>query len=132
MSPDNQRANATAELERAAESLRAGEILLREGLANDAVSRAYYASFHAVRALLFTLGLEARSHRGALHLFNLHFVKTGKLEARHLSALAKSQYDRTSADYGATAHFEAQEAKEELASARALLAAARALVPPAG
>ena len=51
MSPENKRANAAAELVRAEESLRAAAVLLREGLFNDAVSDAYYAAFHAVRAL---------------------------------------------------------------------------------
>ena len=72
-----------AELARAEETLRAAEVLLREGLTNDAVGRAYYAGFHAVRALLFSVGLEPRSHRGAIQLFNLHFVRTGKIDARH-------------------------------------------------
>lgn len=128
MSPESSRANAAAELARADESLRAAEVLLREGLLSDAVGRAYYAAFHAVRALLFSVGLEPRSHRGALHLFNLHFVRTGKLEARHLAALARAQYDRTTADYGAAPRFAVDDAQEEIASARELLAVARALL----
>ncbi len=90
MKPENARAAAEAELRRAEETLRAADVLLREGLTGDAVGRAYYGAFHAVRALLASLGLESRSHRGALHLFNLHFVRTGKVEARHLAALARS------------------------------------------
>jgi uncharacterized protein (UPF0332 family) len=122
---ENAAENAKAEIARAQEALRACEVLLRESLFNDAISDAYYACFHAVRALLFTRGLEPRSHRGALHLFNLHFVRTGRLEARHLAALARAQYDRVSADYGATRRFSREEAEEELAAARELVAAAR-------
>jgi len=120
--------NAQAELARADEAIRACEVLLREGLLSDAVSDAYYACFHAVRALLFTVGIEPRSHRGALHLFNLHFVRTGRVEATHLSALARAQYDRQSADYGASRRFTRSEVEEELEAARTLLAVARRLV----
>ena len=132
MSPENTRANAAAELARADESLRAATLLLREGFYNDAVSDAYYAAFHAVRALLFTLGEEPRSHRGALHLFNVRFVQAGKLDASHLSALARAQYDRVNADYGALVRFTAEDATEEISGARALIDAARDLLRSEG
>ncbi len=125
MTAENVRTNVAAELARADEALRAASVLLREGLYNDSISDAYYATFHAVRALLFTLGEEPRSHRGALHLFNLHFVRTGKFEARHLSAFAQAQYDRTSADYGAVRRFSRDEAASELTLANEFIQAVR-------
>jgi uncharacterized protein (UPF0332 family) len=125
---ENIQRNAEAELRRADEALRASTVLLREALYNDAISDAYYACFHAIRALLFTLGQEPRSHRGALHLFNVHFVQTGKVSATHLSALARAQYDRQSADYGATRCFSEAEANEELQAANALVAVVRDLL----
>ena len=128
MSPENARTNAAAELKRARESLRAAEVLLREALYADAVSDAYYAAFHAVRALLFSVGEEPRSHRGALHLFNVRFVREGKVDAIHLSTLARAQYDRVSADYGAGRTFTREEADEELVGARELVDAAAALL----
>jgi uncharacterized protein (UPF0332 family) len=131
VTPQNQRANAEAELARARESLRAAEVLARESLFADAVSDAYYAAFHAVRALLFSVGEEPRSHRGALHLFNVHFVRTGKLDARHLSTLARAQYDRVSADYGAERKFSGDEAAEEIEGARALVDAVAAMLATA-
>jgi len=117
---------------RADESLRAATLLFREGLHNDAVSDAYYASFHAVRALLFTLGEEPRSHRGALHLFNVRFVRSGKMDPRYLSTLARAQYDRVNADYGARVRFTADDANEEISGARALIDAARTLLRKEG
>ena len=128
MSPENARANAEAEMKRARESLRAAEVLLREALYADAVSDAYYAAFHAVRALLFSVGEEPRSHRGALHLFNIRFVQTSKLDARHLSTLARAQYDRVSADYGSGRVFTRDEAVSEIAGAKELVEAASALL----
>ncbi len=81
-----------------------------------------------MRALLFTVGQEPRSHRGALHLFNLDFVRTGKIDAKHLAALARAQYDRTNADYGGPGRIEAGDAQEEIDAARELVAAARKLL----
>ena len=92
------------------------------------MSDAYYACFHAVRALLFSAGEEPRSHRGALHLFNVRFVQTGKIDARHLSALARAQYDRVSADYGAAVKFTVEDAQGELAAAKELVEAARGML----
>ncbi len=39
-------------LKRAADSLSASEVLISEGLLDDAISRAYYAMFYAAKALL--------------------------------------------------------------------------------
>jgi len=61
---DNRKQNVADELVRAAQCLAAAEALVGLGLAADAISRAYYAAFHLVRALLFSRGTEPRSHQG--------------------------------------------------------------------
>jgi uncharacterized protein (UPF0332 family) len=128
----NAAANSRAEMQRAAQSLRAADVLAREGLFADAISDASYAAFHAARALLFTIGLEPRSHRGALHLFNVHFVQTGRIPAASLSALSRAEYDRIGADYGTAIRFTAEDASEALARARDFVATAQACLDPAG
>lgn len=40
-------------------------------------NRLYYAAYNAVSALLIAYGYSAQSHSGVIHLFGLHFVKTG-------------------------------------------------------
>ncbi len=132
MTDANAAANSRAEMQRAAQSLRAADVLAREGLFADAISDAYYAAFHAARALLFTIGLEPRSHRGALHLFNVHFVQTGRIPAASLSALSRAEYDRIGADYGTAIRFTAEDASEALARARDFVATAQACLDPAG
>lgn len=128
MTRDNARANGAAEIARARVSLKAAEVLAREGLHADAVSDAYYAAFHAVRALLFSIGEEPRTHAGVVHLFNVRFVRTGKIDPRHLSALSRAQHDRTTADYGASSVLTAQDAAEQIASARDLVDAVDSLL----
>ncbi|MBI2894243.1 MAG: HEPN domain-containing protein [Deltaproteobacteria bacterium] len=128
MTRDNAKANAASEIARARVSLRAAGVLAREGLHDDAISDAYYAAFHAVRALLFSIGEEPRTHAGVVHLFNVRFVRTGRIDARHLSALSRAQHDRTAADYGTSVTFTAEDAAEQIACARDLVDAAEALL----
>lgn len=40
-------------------------------------NRLYYAAYNAVSALLIANGDTAQSHSGVIHLFGLHFIKTG-------------------------------------------------------
>lgn len=77
----------------AAEELAAGD------LHDRATSQLHFALLHAVRALLFTEGLEPRSHRGARHLLNLHFVVPGRVGRELLLLLQELQDEREAADY---------------------------------
>ena len=63
---------------KANEKLGVAEMLYQEGACDDAVSRAYYAAFHAASAVLLSEGLSAETHAGLINLFGLHFVKSGK------------------------------------------------------
>lgn len=58
-----------ASLLRAEKALRSAKILEENGEPEDAVSRAYYAMFHASRAILFSKGMKAKTHRGTISLF---------------------------------------------------------------
>jgi uncharacterized protein (UPF0332 family) len=57
-----------AYMDKAKEKLQTAQDLLDEGANDDAVSRAYYAAFHAATAVLLTEGLTADTHRGLLNL----------------------------------------------------------------
>jgi uncharacterized protein (UPF0332 family) len=65
--------DAREELERARTALREARALLDLGLANGAVSRMYYAAFHATRAALTVRGLHAKTHTGNAKLFRTTF-----------------------------------------------------------
>lgn len=64
-----QRERAESELATAAEALREASALLDLGLSRGAVSRLYYAVFHAARAALVSCGLHAKTHSGQLTRF---------------------------------------------------------------
>ncbi|MGO9308815.1 MAG: HEPN domain-containing protein [Spirochaetia bacterium] len=88
-----------AYLEKAEQKLAVARRLLASGDFDDSVSRAYYAAFHAVRALLLTAGQNPATHHGAVTLFNLFFIKTGKFERELGRFFTNLKDDRETADY---------------------------------
>jgi HEPN domain-containing protein len=68
--------------------------LLKLGLLNDAVSRAYYAALHVARAVLVSEGVEPRSHAGISSMLGLHFVVPGLLAAEHGKELSRLEQFR--------------------------------------
>lgn len=109
MTGDNRRRNIADEHARAADALRAATMLLAGNLPNDAVSRAYYAAFHAMRAAVLSRGIDAKTHAGTLNLFNRELTKTGVLPPfnRLLTGLSSA---REAADYEAGVSFTTDEA----------------------
>jgi uncharacterized protein (UPF0332 family) len=79
--------------------LRAAQLLLEQGLCEDAVSRAYYAVLHAAKAALITVGEQAKSHDGVRMLFGLRLVNTGILDKAFARILTAEQEDREIGDY---------------------------------
>lgn len=116
MTDENRRENIRLELARAEELFGAARALVVAGFASDAVSRAYYAVFHLIRAALLSRGLEPRSHGGALRLLNTELTRKGHLPAfsKLVSGLQRS---REAADYEAAVSFTLAEAEAALADA---------------
>jgi uncharacterized protein len=120
--------NARAEATLGDDALRAAEALLGLGLANDAVSRAYYAAFHYARALLLLEGLEPKTHRGVVSLLGSHFEVSGRLAAGRVSELAALQTFRSIADYDSRDRLSLARAEAQVATARGFVDAARAIL----
>ena len=118
MTEESRRKNIAAELVRAETALKAAEALCDLGLHADSVSRSYYAAYHYLRALLFSRGMEPRSHSGAIHLFNTEFVRAGLLPSAHNRLLSGMQGSRELADYDAAAVFAAEDAQAQQDDAR--------------
>jgi len=107
--------------ERAYEKLKAAKSLFEGGFYSDAVSRAYYAMFYAVRALLSDENIYPKSHRGAISQFGLKFVKEGKFKKELFDLFARAQEDREAADYGILSGIEEEEAKKIIEGADVFL-----------
>jgi len=65
-----------------------------------ATINAYYAIFHAARALLFSKGYRERSHYALYIAIESLFVETGVLEKHYSHILKDSMSLREDADYG--------------------------------
>lgn len=85
-------------IKKAEKKLGVAKKLLKSGDHEDAVSRAYYAVYHAAQALLLTEGERAETHKGVVTLFGLLFVKTGKFSKNLGKYLANLKDDRESGD----------------------------------
>jgi hypothetical protein len=116
------------EVGRGKQALSAAELLFKNSLYADAVSRAYYAALHYARALLMLRGLEPRTHAGVHRLLSLEYVHSGEISpgmAHHLSILEKQRSD---ADYASESVFDQDSAALNLEHARAFIASARAII----
>jgi len=105
--------------------LRAADLLLAEGLPDDAASRAYYAAFHAVSALHLANGNAFSSHAQLIGRFNKDFVRTGRMPAAFARILTRLFQDRQLGDYGAPASISPEQARQDIDDARQLIAAIR-------
>jgi len=108
-------------IEKAEKKLGVAEKLLKSDDYEDAVSRAYYAVFHAVQALLLTEGQRAESHKGVVTLFGLIFVKTGKFSRNLGKYLANLKDDRESGDYEVFSYIDRETAEIAIAEAKEFL-----------
>ena len=117
-------------LDKANEKLRVAQQLLHDDAYDDAVSRAYYAVFHAAHAVLLTEGVTATTHQGLVNLFGLHLVKTGKFERRFGKYLANLKDDRETSDYEICSTIDRATATEAIAEAKQFLAAAQQYLQP--
>jgi len=92
-------------LSRARESLEEARLLANMEHWNASVNRLYYACFYAVSSLLIQHNLSSSKHTGVRALFNLHFVKPGKIS----HSIARTYHDlferRQEGDYGDYATF---------------------------
>lgn len=131
MSPENRLANARADLQAAHDALRIADAALSLGVLRDAMSRAYYAAFHAARALVLVHGLEPRTHAGLFHLFNEHVIRPGQLEPRFNLVLTRLQAYRQASDYAYAFVMSPEDVTAEIAAARELVERAQKIVDAA-
>lgn len=62
------------ELELAEKLLDDAKFLLERDSLRSSINRAYYAAYHAVRALLASEGANPKTHKGVLTLFGEKFI----------------------------------------------------------
>lgn len=88
---------------------------------NNAINRIYYACFYAIHALLCTIDIFPKSHKGVLQMFALHFIKTGKIPEETAEFYAKLFQERMLADYADETSYTKEYVQNFLRSANELI-----------
>lgn len=118
---------AKASLERAEKALKSAKLLQENGELEDAASRAYYAMFHTARAILFSKGISAKTHRGTISLFGEKIVKQGILTEEYADMLRKAFDLRQKSDYELYTQLNAEAVKEAIRNAEKFIKKAKEL-----
>jgi len=122
---ENIKALVEYRLEQAKESLKASELLLTAGMVRPSVSRAYYAMFYAVLALLATRKKESSKHGGVISLFDKEYIKPGIFPKDFSKWLHDAFNLRQRSDYMVPYIPSAEEAEQVIVRARTFLDAIR-------
>lgn len=110
-------------LDKAAQSIGAAELLVKDGYVDFAASRAYYAMFYAVEALLLSRELSFSKHSAVIAAFGKEFVKAGTFDSRFHRYLLNAFDLRNVGDYGSIRAVGEDKAWQTIAEARELLEA---------
>ena len=103
--------------------VKSAKILIEDKDYESAVSRAYYAMFYAVEALLLTKKMSFSSHKAVISAFGEQFVKTGIFKKDFSKALTRAFEKRQIGDYEFTFTITEKEAMELLTEAENFIAA---------
>jgi len=114
---------AKAHMEKAIRRLRVAEKLLHDGEYEDAISRAYYAIYHAANAVLATINVFPKTHEGLVSEFGKRFVLAGMFPRELGKILADAKAARETYEYSVTATIEKSEAATIFANAQAFVTA---------
>lgn len=78
LSSEERRAVVEFRIEKARRAYEQAQGVVKLKYWETVANRLYYAAYNAVSALLIANGDSAQTHNGVIHLFGLHFVKTGR------------------------------------------------------
>ena len=108
-------------LRKASEKLAIAKKILESEFYDDAASRAYYAAFHAISAVLAERGLTFSSHAQVHGAFNREFVKTGLFPANTFNKIRRLFKDRQVGDYEWSSIIDKEGAERDIADAEWLV-----------
>lgn len=108
---------------KSAEKLGAAKALLEDEYYDDAISRAYYAVFHAASAALLSEGITVETHSALKTMFGLHFVNTGKIDKKFGRYLNELKDVRENGDYDIFTGFEREDAEKAITEAEEFIEA---------
>ena len=105
---------AKSEIERAVDELNASKLLQGKGFFFKSVASAYYAIYHASKALLLLKGVLPKTHEGVERMFSLYYIKTEEFDLTVGKVLGRLMKMRQEADYYPEVPFTSEEAVEAI------------------
>jgi uncharacterized protein (UPF0332 family) len=115
-------------LAKAYRMIEGAESAFNSGFYEDAVSRAYYAAFHAVSATLAVRRLSFSSHGQTLGAFNREIVAMGLVPKDTFRRLQRLFEDRHIGDYSATKSIERDNAERDIVDAKWIISQCEQMV----
>ncbi|MEI7752680.1 MAG: HEPN domain-containing protein [Candidatus Omnitrophota bacterium] len=110
-------------LNKSERSIDAAKLLLSDSYPDFAVSRAYYAMFYALQALMLDRNLAYSKHSAIIGAFGKEFVKTGIFDNRFHRFVLNAFDLRNAGDYGSSQTIDENKAARTIADAVEFLAA---------
>jgi uncharacterized protein len=112
-------------LDKSAQSRDAALLLLKDDYVDFAASRAYYAMFYAIEALLLSRELSFSKHSAVISAFGKEFIKTGILDVRFHRSVMDAFDVRNAGDYGSMHAVSEEKTRQIIEEAGELLDAVR-------
>lgn len=110
-------------LEKAVRSLYAAQRDTNSGDHDFASSRAYYAAFYAVEAVLLTQNLSFSKHSAVISAFNQYFIKAGIFPKEFSKLMSRLFRERQIGDYDFDDTITEDDAQEDVHAAQTILTA---------
>lgn len=114
---DKQRDLSVYRFSQAEETLQSARLCENMKFYKDAINRAYYSAFYAVKAVLAISDVDFKRHKDVVAYFNQHYVATEMFEKECGRKLAKLQKKREASDYDDFYIASAEEAHQQIESA---------------
>lgn len=111
-------------------TLDSARLLLSDEDSEGASSKAYYAVFHMLQAVLLTKGLTYSKHSGVVSGFSQHFVKPGLFPPQTASVIRHLRRDREVGDYSYAEALSSEEASKDIEQAAELMSAFEKYLQP--
>ena len=128
LNDEEKRAVVAYRLDKANKTLDDAKKVIELELWATAANRLYYAAYYAVSALLLVNGLNAKTHDGIIRLFNMHYIKTEKIDMELGRQYNRLFTMRITGDYGDCFDLQEADVKPLLEPAKQLVTKITSLV----
>lgn len=112
---------AREEWARALRCLDSAALLVESGDPDSAVSRAYYAAFHAVSAFFLLEDREHGKHEAVESAVHRDLVRPGRVPVQFGASYSRLRELRMVGDYGGEDHIKPEDAEDAIGRARSML-----------